>query len=253
MREFTLQQLPTSTVNPERKLRIALAIVIAICTLLWSCSTAPKPAAEGLAPAPATPTEKPAEPATLAAAESHEVQDAVKRVFKESVVIDTSRQRAFVTGDFNGDLSQDLAVVLKPTPAKLPDLNEEYPAWILRDLSGSTKSKSPRLAIAADEELLAVIHGFGAKGWRDQQATQTFLLKNAAGSKLEAQPAKSVLAANRGRKAPSLGGDVVAEVLDGRPGYIYYRNASYVWYDPRTFAGEAGPRRVHGDGAQKMK
>ena len=43
----------------------------------------------------------------------------MKRVFKDSALIDTSRKPAFIAGDFNGDLSQDIAIVLKPVPEKL--------------------------------------------------------------------------------------------------------------------------------------
>jgi hypothetical protein len=189
----------------------------------------------------------------LAAAAPHEVQEAVKRVFKESARVDSNLKPAFVTGDFNGDQSQDLAVVLKPEAARIAELNEEFPNWILRDLSGTGTSQGPRLRIAADEVLLAVIHGYGPDGWRDSQATQTFLLKNAAGSSMEAQSAKNFIAANKGRKMPGLRGDVLAEVLGGKSGYLYYTSSSYSWYDPKTFAGEPEPRRGHGAGGVGMK
>jgi hypothetical protein len=69
----------------------------------------------------------------LVAPKLPEVQDAVHRVFKDAAVIDSSTTPDFFTGDFNGDTSEDLAVVLKPVPNKIADLNEEYPAWLLRD------------------------------------------------------------------------------------------------------------------------
>jgi hypothetical protein len=185
--------------------------------------------------------------------ELDQVRAAVKRVFKESVVVDSSHQPGFVAGDFNGDLSQDIAVVLKPESEKLAELNEEFPAWILRDISGTSESGTPRLHVAANEVLLAVIHGYGSGGWRDPQATQTFLLKNADGSRLEAQSPEKFQEANRGKKLPRLRGDLVAEVRDGKAGWLYYANSTYSWYDPKTFTGEPEPRRVHGARDQGMK
>ncbi|HEV7474273.1 MAG TPA: hypothetical protein VGN90_09490 [Pyrinomonadaceae bacterium] len=253
MREDTLHHLPGKAVNHTKaKLRIIPAVVIFTCALAWGCSSAPKPVAETILPAPSVQPEQPQEAAKLAPPQPNEVQEAVKRVFKGSALIDSSVNPAFVTGDFNGDLSQDLAVVLKPDSARVAELNEELPSWILRDLSGAKDSQGARLLVGADEKLLAVIHGYGANGWRDPQATQTFLLKNAAGVSMEAQTKKKLLAANQGRKVPSLRGDVVAEVLSGKSGYLYFANSTYAWYDPKTFTGEPLPVRGHGAGPKKM-
>ena len=254
MREATLHYLPGKAANHfEFRFQFFLATVVAGCALAAGCSTTSKPVAEALPPAPSATTDKSQVVATLPHPESQEVQAAVMRVFKDSALIDTNHQPAFVAGDFNGDLSQDLAVVLKPEPSKIADLNEEFPAWILRDLSGPDESRSPRLAIGADEVLLAVIHGYGPNGWRDPQATQTFLLKNAAGTSMAAQSRQNFLAANQGRKVPGLRGDVVSEVLGGKSGALYYTRATYSWYDPKTFTGEPEPRRIHGDRGQRMK
>jgi hypothetical protein len=120
------------------------------------------------------------------------IQDAVKRVFKDKVRIDMGRKPYFVAGDFNGDSSQDIAVVLQPAPEKLADLNEEFPNWILKDpFAPGAESRVPRLRVAAQDSLLAVIHGYGTNGWRDPEATQTFLLKNAIGSGMNARARKT--------------------------------------------------------------
>ncbi|MGH9883106.1 MAG: hypothetical protein ACRD6N_16850, partial [Pyrinomonadaceae bacterium] len=78
---------------------------------------------------PATAPQLPKLPARLT-----EVQGAVRRVFKDAALLDSSREPNFVAGDFNGDLSQDVAVVLKPASGKIQQMNEEYPPWILNDL-----------------------------------------------------------------------------------------------------------------------
>lgn len=102
------------------------------------------------------------------------------------------------------------------------------------------------LRLEANEALLAIIHGNGPEGWRDPEATQTYLLKNAAGSQLKVQPGTEFLAANRGRKLPRIQGDLIGEVLRGARGYLYYSGATYTWYDPKTFTGDPERRLVHG-------
>lgn len=225
--------------------RIALT-AIAACMFMFACSAPPQPLAEAPPPAPMATADQPQTMSKLPAPQMNEVQEAVKRVFKDAVVIDTSHTPVFIAADFNGDLSEDIAVVLKPASDKLAELNEEFPAWILRDLRGPAESQSPRLRIADGEVLLAVIHGYGANGWRNPEATQTFLLKNAVGSGMVIQPLKEFTDANQGRDLPRPRGDVVGETVQGRPGYLYYAGASYSWYDPKTFKPEPEQGMVHG-------
>ena len=92
---------------------------------------------------------------------------------------------------------------------------KNFQTGFFRDLGGATSPGSPRLRVAADDVLLAVIHGYGDNGWRDREATQTFLLKNAAGTNLEAHSANNVPKTHRGNKLPGLRGDVVAEMRRG--------------------------------------
>ena len=225
-------QLKLSVLNG----RVALAILTVLCIFLASCSTAKRKVEAP--PAPVAQVDEPLQASKLPPPSPDAVQEAVKRVFKDSVVIDTSREPHFLAGDFNGDLSQDIAVVLKPAPDKVSDLNEEFPTWILRDLSGPPVPGNPRLRVGANDVLLAVIHGYGTKGWHDEQATQTFLLKNAVGSHIEAHPPKDVATRSQGKKVPPLRGDVIAEVLQGNSGYLYYAGATYSWYDPKNYKGE---------------
>ncbi|HEY0727503.1 MAG TPA: hypothetical protein VGD38_05485, partial [Pyrinomonadaceae bacterium] len=63
-----------------------------------------------------TPEAQPSSPERLAsvpAPQMPEVEQAVKRVFKDLAVVHPDYKSDFLAGDFNGDLSQDLAVVLK--------------------------------------------------------------------------------------------------------------------------------------------
>lgn len=232
--------------------RIPLVVLIVLCPLLINCATAKnKPKLEAPPPSPIAQVDQPQEMAKLPPPDLNSVQEAVKRVFKDSALVDTNREPVFVAGDFNGDLSQDLAVVLKPAPEKVSALNEEFPNWILRDLSGPNQPGSPRLSVATNDILLAVIHGYGPNGWRDAQATQTYLLKNAVGSNMAARHPKDVT--DLGKQKPRLRGDVIAEVVGGQSGYLYYAGASYVWYDPKTFKGDIAPGMFHGAADKKVK
>jgi hypothetical protein len=164
-----------------------------------------------------------------------EVQEAVKRVFKGAAVIDPNYNPSFVAGDFNGDASQDIAVVLKPT--KLEEMNQELPPWLVREPRNERASRA-RAKIQKDETVLAVIHGYGANHWRDPEATQTFVLKNVVGDGLTVHSPRDFVTANSGRKLPRPQGDLIGETLQGTPGYLYYANATYSWYDPKTFKGD---------------
>lgn len=182
------------------------------------------------------------------------MKEAINRVFKDAAVVSTDRKPSFVVGDFNGDQSADLAVILRPAAGKLAELNQEYPPWILKHLFSVDRPGGPPLHVEEQESLLAVIHGYGANGWRDPEARQTFLLKSAAGSEMQTQERASFLKANEGKKLPRLRGDVIREVLKGKSGWVYYADATYKWYDPVTFKPEPERRVVHpGFSAQVSK
>jgi hypothetical protein len=169
----------------------------------------------------------------------------VKRVFKDAAVIDQSRNPNFIAADFNGDLSEDVAVILKTAPGKVAQMNQQFPPWILKDPFVASEPGMKPLRISQDEVLLAVIHGYGANGWRDPQATQTYLLKNAIGEGFQPRTKAEVIAANQGKKLPQLRGDLISEALHGKSGYLYYAGSTYSWYDPETFKGESVARPVH--------
>jgi hypothetical protein len=173
----------------------------------------------------------------------------VKRVFKDAAVIDQSRNPSFIAADFNGDLSEDVAVILKTAPGKVAQMNQQFPPWILRDPFVASETGMKPLRISQDEVLLAVIHGYGANGWRDPQATQTYLLKNAIGDGFQARTKAEVIAANQGKRLPQLRGDLISEALHGKSGYLYYAGSTYSWYDPETFKGEAVAQPGHPDSA----
>jgi hypothetical protein len=182
---------------------------------------------------------------TVVAPKLTEVNDAIQRVFKSAVVIDSSLNPGFVAGDFNGDTIQDIAVVVRPVPGKLSEMNQEYPAWLLRDAFAPQIQRTGTLRVNENEALLAIIHGFGHNDWRDPQATQTFLLKNAVGSDLEVHRGLDFVEANKGKRTPPVQGDLIGESIRGSRGYIYYSVATYGWFDPKTYKGEPASGVVH--------
>jgi hypothetical protein len=208
--------------------------ILLIALMLSACSSSKRPAAEA-APVAYQPTPESTPPIQLtsvSAPKQSEVEQAVKRIFKDAAVIDTNYNPSFLSGDFNGDGSQDLAVILKP--AKLDLMNQELPPWLVRQPRSHKAARAPA-TIEKDETFLAVIHGYGANHWRDPEATQTFVLKDVVGQNLKVHSSNEFVTANSGRKLPRPQGDLIGETVGGTPGYLYYAQATYSWYDPKTF------------------
>jgi len=225
----------------------ALLMSSALCSV--ACDTSRQPAKNDstAAAAPALPTMSVASPDSKngpgpTAATIGEIQEAVARVYQNTVTIDTSRSEPFIVGDFNGDGSEDLAVIVRPTKEALPKLNSEYANWIVEDprkvLSpdlSKAKQRLPKAAVPFRVEqhdlLLLILHGYQQAGWHHQYAGQTFLLKNAVGENIRAQSFRVVEKAAEDKSAlPKFAGDVISENLAGHPGFIYWANAKYVWH-----------------------
>ena len=194
-------------------------------------------------------------PATLA-----QVVEAVDRVFKKVVTIDPTNHPSFITGDFNGDFSQDLAVTIKPVPSMLAQINDDLAGWILVDpIQHAISDAKPKpyqvmharilihqpVRVTDGDLLLAVIHGFEAKGWRDPWATQTYLLKGAVGDALRVVPRKLVVTPKNEQKLPLIRGDVIAQTHNGQSGFLYFNGGKYAWYDPKIYRPLPPGRLVH--------
>src|SRR5262249_17527100 len=176
-------------------------------------------------------------PYDLSPPKHEEVRDAVLRVFHNAVTIETNRDPYFITGDFNGDRSHDLAVIVKPVPSKLTEINHELANWIIVDpvrLSIARRKTTPhpemhdeilkrrRVRVDEGDVLLAVIHGFALKGWRDSLATQTYVLKGAAGEGIKTEARKKIVRADNKDKLPQITGDVIATTIGKVAGFLYY-------------------------------
>ncbi|HEU4873856.1 MAG TPA: hypothetical protein VFT44_12225 [Pyrinomonadaceae bacterium] len=210
-------------------------LTIVVLTLSACSSTTKRVAVEQPPTYLPTPESTPVRLTAAAAPRLPEVRDAIKRIFKDAAVLDQNSNPNFLMGDFNGDASQDLAVVIKPV--KLEEMNQDYPPWLVRAPRTRKVDRAP-LKIEKDEALLAVIHGYGINDWRDPEATQTFVLKDVVGSDLKLHSGKEFVAANAGRKLPRTQGDLIGETVQGTRGFLYYAVSTYSWYDPKTFNGK---------------
>ena len=201
--------------------------------------------AQAASPAP-TQAKSDGEPAATPPATLEEVRGVVAHIYRDAVVVEADRGTPFVVGDFNGDGSEDIAVVVETGAGKLSEVNGEYANWIVEDprkvltpeVRGDVKvfPKGPGpVTVRQGDSLLAVIHGYRGRGWRDPLASQTYLLKNAAGGELRAQSAGGVpgAATDKGR-LPQLRGDVIRERLAGVDGFIYWTGARYAWSGPAS-------------------
>jgi hypothetical protein len=154
-----------------------------------------------------------------------ELRTVVKRNYEDVVIIDDSRPTPFMIGDFNGDGSEDIAVVVKPR--KLSDLNSEYVNWILED---PHQLQQASMSVRKNDLLLAVIHGHKGEGWRHEFARQTYLLKNSVGTDLETMSIRQLRSSGESERLPPLRGDVIREKLNGSGGIIYWTGGKYAWH-----------------------
>ena len=185
----------------------------------------PSPAAvEHLRPAVVGPDFTPARP--------REVRAAVARAFGRAV--EPLRDDGMV-GDFNGDGAPDLAVEVRPAAGHVAEVNDAVANWTIQDCAVVSPSARPpdhprvRPVVAEDERLVAILHGFGARGWRDPGARQVYLIKNGGGP-TAAQPRRAYPELDA---APTQNGGHVLTSASPAPGLVYWTGARYAWRDAR--------------------
>jgi hypothetical protein len=207
-----------------------------------------QPGARAVAPSPTIPSPTPAVAVATPATppQPSEVEAVLARVYQTAVVADARGRASAITGDFNGDGSQDIAVVVKSNREQLSEINSEFSNWIVEDprrvLTPVTAARvdqgatppPARAHVEAGETLLAIIHGFKSEGWRNADAKQTYLLKNGSGTEMRTQTGTEARTLFKDTAAPHLPyvrGDVIRQVLDGKAGCLYWTGAKYGWYD----------------------
>lgn len=189
-----------------------------------------------------TPQPSPAASATsqprLPAPTQAEVDDAFHRVFGDDLVADTASRPSFIVGDFNGDGSEDLAIMARPARGKLEDINSELANWIIQDADKAfipsagkavvVPPRQERPRIGAGEEILAIIHGFGARGWRNPDARQAYIIKHGSATLVGIAPSVTQKAI-RAMKLP-VETDIIRQVRNNRKGFLFWTGGVYAWH-----------------------
>lgn len=240
---------PANSWNRIRVYRCALEVVIAVSAISLGCSAGrSKTERSNVNRLQSDQAKSPANAnnenisANLTAPTLTEVQAALARIYQDTVTIDVGKSEPVLLGDFNGDGSPDLAVVVRPRgEGSLPKLNSEYANWIVEDprtviLPDTNKGVQqlpkpgapPR--IQSNDILLVVMHGYGQSGWHHPYARQTFLLCNSVGENMRARPLREVLRGDRKNIQPQSQGDVIGEKLSGHDGFLYWTNGKYAWH-----------------------
>jgi hypothetical protein len=253
------EQMLTKAVRLSSSLLLLTPIVVLIgCARTDTVHPVPEqpPAPQPTAAAVSLPAPQPSsDMSKIGVPKFEHVQETITRIFKDSVTIDPSHTPGFFVGDFNGDQSQDLAVILRPVPAKLSYLNQEFPSWIAREplkevlLPKSKAVARPAIArgyenpaagqtirFAAGDVLIAIVHGYGEKGWRDPEATQTHVLREVVGENIRVLPySNAAKTYKRVKPLPDIYGDLIQETLIGQEGFLHFAGGMYEWYDPKNY------------------
>ena len=87
------------------------------------------------------------------------------------------------------------------------------------------------MKVGPSDTLLAIIHGHGPDGWRDRDATQSYLLKNAAGEEVRVFPLKNFPPALKVKeRGANSRADIISQTLAGEVGFLYWTTGKYVWH-----------------------
>jgi hypothetical protein len=215
--------------------------ILAVCVSLYGCkstsTTAEAPIVDMGFSAPQS--EQPASPSVSNPANLTEVQSTLLRVFSDDVTLASDSPSTFLVGDFNADNSTDIAVLVKPNPAKLQDLNSQLANWSIQNphhafvppRNQSVIHLPPPPApdpVVNQQTLLAVIHGVGSSGWRDPGARQAFLLEHVVGADMRVETPSATLKHDVGTLPASA--NVISESIAGINGVVYWNGAGYAWH-----------------------
>lgn len=226
--------------NAKNSIGLILSLIVIAAVFSSACVKPQEPPVQKEAPVqlPPEPPPDPPAPVNLPPPKPEEAREVLARIYQTAVLLDQSQK--LITGDFNGDESQDIAMIVKPVESAMEDINSEVANWTLGDPTKVVIMKktgvpppAAQVKIEKSDTLLAVIHGHGPEGWRNKDAQQTYLLRNAIGSEMKMQSAKDATRMFRGKlDFPRLNGDVIRQTLGGRQSFLYWTGAKYAWCLP---------------------
>src|SRR5215467_13732320 len=225
-----------------RRKEIVLVAILALAAMMGCKQTT---AARMEKPIPmTTPTPAPqkgAEPpsAPLPAPTAAEVTTALHRIFGDDLIVEQDSKRpTFIAADLNGDDSQDLAVIVRPAPGKLADINSELANWIIQDANSffipPSEGHVVNVPIPAPpkvtegEVILAIVHGHGHEGWRNPEAKQGYLVKHAAATFLGVAPSISEKSIRMMHLPVQT--EILHELRDNKKGFLFWAGQAYAWH-----------------------
>lgn len=160
----------------------------------------------------------------------------VRRVFGAEIKVETARRPFYLLGDFNGDGSSDIAVVVR-TKGGTKNLGQGI--VVLNPWQVATQAQNPveesadeaagepaqDTSAAASTLALAVIHG-AKGGWNRAQPLAGYLLLDAVYDELRIheEQSRSTLLSDR-----SLKGDAIYTGTEDAGGVIYWDGKTYRW------------------------
>lgn len=225
-------------------LLVRLVLAAAIPAALQGCTSnhaqnVEKPIAVAT-PQP-TPAGSPIPPPKLPPPTTAQVQEALQRVFGDDLVAQGGEgggHATFIVGDFNGDQSEDIAIIVHPAAGKLDDVNNELANWTIQDADKAfiappgkavvVPPKQVRPGVERGEQLLAIIHGVGPAGWRNPDARQAYLVKHAAATFEGTAPSVSEKAI-RVMHLP-VETEIIKEIRNNKKGFLFWTGGVYAWH-----------------------
>ena len=132
---------------------------------------------------------------SLPLATAVDVRNTIARVFGDFVVLPDVHRPAFVSNDWNGDGSQDLAVIVNINVKGAAKTNAGLLNWSVQNVehvelptAGAAvytfHQKQPPVTIKNGQRVMAIVHGTGEQGWRSPEAAQAYVLVNAPSKEL---------------------------------------------------------------------
>jgi hypothetical protein len=232
----------------RRSLMVVLWPSLAIAAAVsWLAAPPRRPATEAEPQLVAEPLEEDPRPAPrLPPPGAVEVREALKRAFDDAVLPASAPPLGRHVGDFNGDGSEDLAVVVRPDAGHLAELSHDLANWTLQDVRAADDGCGPRAGplvpprVDRQDLLLAVIHGRGTQGWRSPEARQCYLLANAEPDRLRPRRFDARRHSSGGNRFE---GDVLVALTAPSSGFLRWTGARYSWRSLRPPAATAPPLR----------
>ena len=145
-----------------------------------------------------------------------------------------------LTGDFNGDGYEDIALHLQANAAIIQQDETGLANWITEDpaqvylppLNKNVQrlpAKTAPVRLRKGEDLLLILHGYGPQGWRSPQARQAYLLVN-SGTENSTVAVQSLPALANDPRFPH----TRRQVLCGSAQCIFWNGAYYELYDRKS-------------------